>query len=289
MSKRLLSLMLLVFFITSSGCSGQANPPSAAGFFPASGAISGWSTTGDLMTYNQQNLSDLVDGQSDSFFAYGFDQVSVQRYQDSQGQKLSIEVWQLDSEDDAYGLFTASRTGTPESIGNQGDGDPGLRLIFWQSQYYVHVNAIQDLPDDLIMGFAKAVSSAIPRGGTPPDLVKQLPQQDLEAGSEIFFHQEISIQSEVWLGGSNLMGLGSDTQGVVARYTIKGQPGHLLLIAYSSVEKATSGLKALQNSQLTGLEVSAQNQKVVGAVFGSIDPNLALDLLDKGLIPQPAK
>ena len=289
MSKRLLSLLLLAFLITSSGCSVQANPHSAASFFPASGAISGWSTTGELMTYNQQNLFDLVDGQSDSFFVYGFEQVSVQRYQDSLGQKLSVEVWQLASEDDAYGLFTASRAGTPVSIGNQGDGDPGLRLIFWQSRYYVHVNANQDLPDDLIMGFAKAVSSALHKGGTPPALVKQLPQQDLEVGSEIYFHQEISIQSEVWLGGSNLLGLGPETQGVVARYTVNGQPGHLLLVAYPTVEKATSGLKALQTSQLTGLQVSAQNQKVVGAVFGSIDPKLALDLLDKGLIPQPAK
>ena len=289
MFKRLLSLLLLAFLITSSACSGQVKPPSAASIFPASGAISGWSTNGDLMTYNQQNLFDLVDGQADSFFAYGFEQVSVQRYQDSQGEKLSVEVWQLASEDDAYGLFTASRAGTPLSIGNQGDGDPGLRLIFWQSRYYVHVNANQDLPDDVIMGFAKAVSSALPKGGTTPALVKQLPQQDLEAGSEIFFHQEISIQSEVWLGGTNLMGLGPETLGVVARYTVNGQPGHLLLAEYLSVEKATAGLKALQTSQLTDLEVSNQNQKVVGAVFGSIDPKLALNLLDKGLLLQPTK
>jgi hypothetical protein len=288
MSKGLLSLLLLAILI-SSACSGQATPTSAAGFFPASGAISGWSTTGDVMTYNHLNLFDLVDGQSDSFFAYGFEQVSVQRYQDSQGQKLNIEVWKLASEDDAFGLFTASRAGTPVSIGNQGDGDPGLRLIFWQSRYYVHVNANQDLPDDVIMGFAKAVASALPNGGTPPALVKKLPQQDLEAGSEIFFHQEISFQSEVWLGGSNLMGLGPDTLGIVARYTVNGQTGHLLLVTYPTVEKATSGLKALQSSQMTGLLVSAQNQEVVGAVFGSIDPKLALDLLDKGLVSQSSK
>ncbi len=284
MSKRFLPWLLMGFLITSSACSSQANPPSASGFIPASGAISGWSTNGSLMMYNPQNLFDLVDGQADSFTAYGFEQVTVQRYQDSQSEKLSVEVWQLASEDDAYGLFSASRAGTPVNIGNQGDGDPGLRLIFWQSRYYVQVNANQELPDDVIMGFAKAVLSAIPKGGTTPALVKQLPQQDLETGSEIFFHQEISIQSEVWLGGTNLMELGPETQGVVARYTVNGQPGHLLLVEYPTTENATSGLKALQGSQVTGLVVSAQNQKVAGAIFGSNDPKLALVLLDQGLL-----
>jgi hypothetical protein len=289
MSKKLLSLLIIALFITGSGCSIQAAPPAPESLFPSSGAVSGWSTTGDLLNFNRQNLFDLVDGQADSFFAYGFEQVNVRRYQDSQGLKLNIEVWQLASENDAYGLFTASRAGTPVNIGNQGDGDPGLRLIFWQSKYYVHINANQDLPDDVIMSFAKAMASALPKGGTDPAIVKQLPQPGLEVGSEIYFHQEISIQSEIWLGGSNIMGLGPETQGVVARYTVNNQPAHLLLVAYPSEEKAASGLKALQASKLTSLLVSAQYQKVIGAVFGTIDPNLALELMDKGLVPQSGK
>jgi hypothetical protein len=284
MSKGLLSLLILTFLLTAStGCGGQAAPISASGFFPKSGAIPGWSTTDDLMTYTSQNLFDLVDGQSETFFAYAFEKVSVQRYLDSQGHRLSIEIWQLAGENDAYGLFTASRAGSPVNIGNQGDADPGRRLIYWQNRYYVHINANQDLPDDVIMTFGKAVSSALPTGGTPPDLVKQLPRQDLEPGSEIFFHQEISIQSEVWLGGSNLLGLGPATNGVIARYMVNGQPGHLLLIAFTSEEKASSAMKALQDSQTAGLIASARNKRILGAVFGSLDQKSALELLDRGI------
>ena len=289
MFSRFLSACILFLLIISSGCSSPAAQPSAASLFPASGVVSGWSTTGDLMTYNPQNLFDLVDGQSDSFMAYGFEQVNVRRYQDAQGLKLSIEVWQLDNEYDAYGLFTASRAGTPVNIGNQGDGDPGVRVIFWQNKYYVHVNANQDLSDEVIMGFARAVATALPAGGTTPAIVKQLPQTGLEAGSEIYFHQEISIQSEVWLGGSNLLGLGTDTQGVLARYTLNAQPAHLMLITYPTVEKAASGLKALQGASITSLVVSDQNQTVVGAVFGTLDPASAQDLLAKGLLQPAAK
>jgi hypothetical protein len=289
MCRRLFPLLILALLISTSGCSSSPTQPSTASFFPASGIVSGWSTTGDLLTFTPQNLFDWVDGQSDSFIAYGFEQVNVRRYQDAQGLKLNIEVWQLDSKNDAYGLFTASRAGTPVAIGNQGDGDPGLRVIFWQSKYYVHVNANQDLPDEVIMGFAKAVAAALPTGGTPPALVTQLPQPDLETGSEIYFHQEISIQSEVWLGGSNILGLGSDTQGVLARYTLNGQPVHLMLMVYPNVQKAASGLKALQGASIISLVVSGQNQTMVGAVFGTIDPPLAQGLLDKGLLEQTIK
>ncbi len=36
-----------------------------------------------------------VDGQADAFFAYNFQQVATQRYQNAEGTLLNIEVWQL--------------------------------------------------------------------------------------------------------------------------------------------------------------------------------------------------
>jgi hypothetical protein len=159
-----------------------------------------------------------VDGQAEAFFAYGFEQVAVRRYENAEGAVLRVEVWQLATPADAYGLFTASITGTPAAIGNDGDADPGRRLAFWQDRYTVHVRARQELDDADLWGFGEAVSAALPEGGERPALVDRLPPDGLVERSAIFFHEEISIQSDLWLGGENLLGLGLETDGVLARW-----------------------------------------------------------------------
>ena len=109
--------------------------------FPAANIIPGWDISQKVETYNRDNLFNLVDGQADSFFVYGFEKVAVQRYQNDAGVLLNVEIWQLATHADAYGLFSAGRTGSPAAIGNAGDSDPGRRLAFWQNRYFVSLNA----------------------------------------------------------------------------------------------------------------------------------------------------
>ena len=93
--------------------------------FPADLAIADWKVSLPAQAYHADNLFDLVDGQADAFFAYNFQQVTTQRYQNSEGTLLNIEVWQLAQPADAYGLLTLNRAGSSAKMGNEGDGDPG--------------------------------------------------------------------------------------------------------------------------------------------------------------------
>jgi hypothetical protein len=62
-----------------------------------------------------------VDGQVDVFFAYGFQQVAVRRYENRQDVQVEIHVWQLRRPTDACGLFAADTIGAPADVGNEGD------------------------------------------------------------------------------------------------------------------------------------------------------------------------
>ena len=132
-----------------------------------------------------------MDGQAESFFAYGFEQVAVQRYQDAQGSLLNVEIWQLATPADAYGLFSTARAGSPAAIGNEADSDPGRRLAFWQERCFVSLNALQPVPDETLQAFAQAISSKLPPGGERPAIVDRLPPSGLVERSAIFFHEEI--------------------------------------------------------------------------------------------------
>ncbi len=262
-------LMTLLVVLGVVGCSN--NPFPLADVFPGTNSISGWTTSQPVQIYNHDTIFRLVDGQADFFFTYGFQQVAAQRYQSTNGGTVDVEVWQLTSPADAYGLFTAVASAAPTNIGNDGDLETGRRLSFWQDRYTVHVSARQQVEDVLLFNFGKAIAQRLPTGGERPALVGRLPQVGLKNRGYVFFHEELAIQDRVFLGGKNLLGLSHDSDGVVAQYDLAGLPVRLMLIRYPSADKAMAGLQALQSSTIKDLASCRTYGNLLGAVFGKGD------------------
>jgi len=279
---RTLVTMLGFVILVLAGC-GKSQPASLIEFFPDAGAFPGWTPSGEVELYDRENIYDLVDGQAESYFAYGFEQVAVQDYEDDAGAVLGVEIWQLATQADAYGLFTAGIAGTPVDVGNDGDEDPGRRLLFWQDRYAVQVRARQELDAAELERFAEEVSTALPSGGERPELVGRLPSDGLVERSALFFHEEISIQDRLWLGGQNLLGLSPETDGVLAQYDLGGTVARLLLIEYPDAGAASAGLAALEGGEIGSLAVAGARDNLLGAVFGEIDESAANTLLATAL------
>jgi len=278
-TRNLYVLLLLAFLL--AGCTSQ--PFALTNAFPGANVLPGWTPAGEVEVYDRENIYDLVNGQAEAFFAYGFQQVAVQGYENAAGAVLRVTVWQLATPADAYGLFTAGISGEPVAIGNEGDTDPGRRLAFWQDRYCASVHTRQKLPAADLQDLAQAVSARLPSGGARPALVDRLPADGLVPRSAIFFHEELSIQSDLWLGGEDVLGLGPETNGVLARYDVGGARVRLLLVQYSDAEAASAGLKALQAAQLDDLVAADARDRLLGAVFGEIDEAAADALLTRAL------
>lgn len=280
--------MTCLVLILLAGCAAKTKTAgrNLSDFFPADNAVEDWSRNGDMELYSSETLFDLVDGQADAFFAYGFEQVAVQSYRASTGESLRVYVWQLSTPASAYGLFTSNVAGQPADVGNDGDADPGLRIIFWQGRYFVQVFAFQSIDHTILTAFADQVSSALTTGGSPtdegerPTLVDRLPPGHIGL---LFFHEEISVMAYVWLGGENLLGLSQETRGVLARYEVDGESAYLMVIEYPDADAAAAGLQALQSGQIDDLAGVEGRGNLVGAVFGSIEEAAARELLLKAL------
>jgi hypothetical protein len=272
----------LVLLLSLIGCSsGESILPDC---FPAAGDAPGWTPEGDVRTFDEETLFDLVNGQADAFFAYGFEQVAVRRYVSADEAAIHVEVWQLATLADAYGLFTLNASGAPaEDIGNDSDADPGRRLSFWQDRYFVSVRALQETDNADLETFACFISPALPAGGERPALMDRLPPDGLVERSVLFFHEEISVQNDLWLGGENLLGLSAETDGVLAQYEIDGVVTHLLLIEYPKAASASAGLEALEGGEVEGLVAASAQENLLGAVFGEVDEAAIGPLLEGAL------
>lgn len=265
-----------------AGCAPGA-APTLADYLPASDAVAGWTRTDAPQTFTPETLYDLVDGQAEAFVAYGFDGAALGRYSGPDGAGLRIELFRLAGPADAYGLYSVSIAGERIAVGSDGDTDPGRRLAFWTDRYYVRIQAAQPVPDDVLLEFGRAVSRALPPGAERPALLQRLPAAGLEPRSARFFRDEMSIQSWLWLGGSNILGLGPAVEGVLADYTLHGAAARLLLIAYPSPEQAASARRALEAAGIDGLLAAGVKDNRLGAVFGTADPALADELLKEAL------
>jgi hypothetical protein len=253
------------------------------GAFPGADAVAGWTPDGEIETYDGETIFDLVDGQADFFFVYGFERVAVQRYKNAEDVVLDVQIWQMVDDEGAYGLFSANVAGEPVDVGNEGDVDPGRRLAFWQRRYVAQLFARKEIPDADLRSFAEAISAALPAGGERPALVDRLPADGMVPRSGIFFHKELSIQNEVWLGGENVLGLSPDTDGVLARYEIDGATVRLLLVEYPDVEAAAAAVEALERGGIERLMMAGTRDHLLGAVFGEVDEAAASALLEKAL------
>ena len=257
--------------------------PAAADLLPPAGAVAGWQRDGQVTAYDRDTLYDFMDGAADLYFTYGFEQLAVAHYVHPEAGSLQVEVYRVATDADAYGLYTYNSHGQPIAIGVDGELDSGNRLAFWQGRTFVQVIARDQVPDDVLRAMATAAALAMPPGSQRPSLVDHLPQDGLRSGSVRFFREKMALDNLLWLGAQDVLGLGTDVEGIVARYELAGQPVDLLLIAYpnkSRAQLAQSGLQAAGAENLIAVELKGV---MLGAVFGSPDTTGAADLLAQAM------
>lgn len=273
-------LCLALLLLLPTGCGNSESWPDR---LPDTDAVPGWVPIGEMQEFDDTNLYDLVDGQADAFFAYGFESVYVRTYESGKGEQLRVELWRLDSPSNAYGLYTTLRGGEPVAIGIDGDTDPGRRVDFWQDRALVRVFTVAPQDPATLERFAETISEALPAGGQRPPLIGLLPEEGLVPDSEVFFHQEISMQGYLWLGGQNLLSLGTETDAVLARYELEEASAWLLLVEYVEDADASAALAALSGAGLENLGAAEVQGRMLGAVFGSLPDAQSERLLGNAL------
>ncbi len=267
-NRRILFPAILAFCAAlSAGCSPSFQLEKT---LPGSDAIPGWTAAETVQTYTPETLFDYIDGSSEYYFTYTFEEAAVRRYKKSDGASLNAEVWRFRDAKDAYGLFSGRTGGEALTIGgaNEAALETGSQLLFWQDRFYVNLAALTAVPDEDLRQFAEFISKALPTGGEKPELVGRLPADGLIPGSIKFFHMELAVQDRLWLGGENLLGLALDTDAAVARYRSGGSEWQLILVQYPDAARASAGVSALRNGALEEFIAADTNGALLGAAFG---------------------
>ena len=238
----LVKTFILILFISISLMCTQTNQKASEMNRLIPEKMPGWMAGEDTETYNRETIFDYINGAGEVYRQYDYRNLHVRQFFRTDYPVITIELFDMGSDKDAYGIFSHSRQGDDIGIG-QGSEYRGGLLSFWKSRYFVCISADKqtDKTDTAIFEFARKIEQNIKEDGKPPEILKYLPEDGLRNSSIRYFHKHTSLNLHYYLASENILDLNEQTEAVLARY----EPGqtYLLCVRYPDHKLAQAALR----------------------------------------------
>jgi len=118
---------------------------------PQPDAAAGWAWREQPRTYAPDTLYEYINGAADLYLSYGFEEVAVADYVQTEGADgwITVDIYDMGAPLHAFGIYGSERPPDVEAfpVGAQGYVCEGL-IAFWQGDYYVKVMLDQLLGED---------------------------------------------------------------------------------------------------------------------------------------------
>jgi hypothetical protein len=215
--------------------------------------VESWKWDGIEMKYNSKTLFDYIDGAAELFLAFGFQNLTARRFEKSNQPPITIELYEMGSSEDAYGVFSFDRQDEAVGIGQGSEFGGGL-LRFWKGKYFVSIYAdgggAEVEPTLLKMG--RAVATSIPATGPEPTLLDFVPGKGsgLVDKSVRYLRSHILLNQRFFIAHQNILNLDRKTEAVLAQYLRDKQKTQLLLIRYPGLKEAQDAYQSFTKAYL---------------------------------------
>jgi len=194
-----------------------------------------------------------MNGAAELYLAYGFRNLTVRRYEKPERSAITIELYEMASSEDAYGVFTFERQDEPAGIG-QGSEFGGGMLRFWKGRYFaaVYAEGAGAEVESALLAIGRAAADAIPKRGPEPKGIELIPGRDhgLVDGSVRFLRSHVLLNQRFFVSHQNILHLNRDTEALLAQYRREDHKTHLLLVQYPDAKAADEAYRSFLKTYL---------------------------------------
>lgn len=152
--------------------------------------LSSWKPKGAHETYRKKDLFEYINGGADIYHEFGFNAVWVQTYENSQEERINLDIYEMEDSCAAYGIYTfkRDRDGVAKDLG-QGGTKEGYYLNFWKGNLLVTLTGLDDSQSigQGLEAIAGAVDKRIKTLGKVPEIMTVLPEKKQLKGSKKYF------------------------------------------------------------------------------------------------------
>jgi hypothetical protein len=226
----------------------------------------GWKKR-EVSFYDSRSIFDYIDGGGELYISYNFKTLMSVRYERRGAPTIIVDLFDMGSSKDAFGVFTFDRGDEEAGIGQNSCYRGGL-LTFWKFRYFVSIYTEEENEESkrTIFEIAKLIENSINEKGDIPALLNFI-SEEVEKVSIKFFHDQNILNSHYFLSYDNILNLGKDTDAAGGKSS-KGE--FILIISYSDKIKAksayrkflssfmpgsTTGYEKMENGKWSGIEI----------------------------------
>jgi hypothetical protein len=230
------TLFLFLSFIMAS--SDTLQQTTMQKFIPQS--IDCWKESDSSRFYSGEKIFDYMDGAGEIYRSYNFQKLIVQRYVCPNQEEILVELFDMGSARNAYGVYTYMQgRGIRVNIGQDGEYKMGL-LCFWKDKYFVCVRIEKENSDasKAVFDLGEKIAGAIPTEGIRPAILKYLPVNKYVEKSLRYFYRSEILNIHYYVADGNILHLNDSTECVLVR--MKKDSSYLLLDGYPDKEQTDS-------------------------------------------------
>ena len=201
----------------------------------------GWRVQNNDEIYDRDTLYKYMNGAAEVYLSYSFRQLRVRHFVKDQQPDIIVELFDMSSSEDAFGVFTHGRESEEMGIGQGSEYRAGL-LCFWKGNFFACVLAERESPSTkrTVLDLGKAIASAIKDSGPKPKLIDFLPVEGLMEKSVRYFHKHTSLNYHYFVADQNILHLDESSKALLARYQQAEGKSYLLLVQYQNIDQANA-------------------------------------------------
>jgi hypothetical protein len=202
--------------------------------------IMAWSKETEDRIYTPQTIFGYINGGAEVYKAYNLRRCLSRKYSTHQGPAIVLDIFDMGSSEDAYGVFTHDPAGTVVDLGQDGRWRPGW-LNFWKDRFFVSIYTERETSaaQKAVKALGHQVDALVSSRGTKPKIIAQLPPQGLKAESIRYLHHPIILNYHYYISDENLLHLSPQTDAVLAGYQQDGGLALILLVSYPDPDAAS--------------------------------------------------
>ncbi len=236
--------------------------------------IGAWTRPDSPRLIDATNIFKYMDGAGELYLGYRFQRLEVYEYQGRGAAKILLEIYYLETPDDAFGLLSLDWGGQPVSLDGSTPAKPGVfslahppgalygkgLLRLRAGRIYARILASRETPaaKRAVLALGRAIASGR-RPGPVPGLIRELPANigpawKLRPDRVSFFRSYLVLNNAYYLSHHNILDLNHSVEAVLAPYerTGVGRRGRIqfLVVKYPQKDLARRALRRFHDAYL---------------------------------------
>ncbi|MCK4560507.1 MAG: hypothetical protein KAV45_12050 [Calditrichia bacterium] len=213
-------ILICLFICCSSGFAAEKQDIHKLldNLLPRNDELAGWFADGEPEAAVGEDLYLLINGGAEIYHEYGFKRAIFQRYTNEKVGALNLEIYEMDSPQATYGIYTFKTGNEGRSINTGREGWlESYFLNFWKAKFLVTITGLTPDTDmtENISKMAKVVASKISGPSEKPSLVSYLPLDNLLENGISYLKGNLALFNHYFFNTKNIFGF---IDGVIGQY-----------------------------------------------------------------------